>query len=74
MLDLSALAGAAYQAKPGLDHSPGTIRAWGVQKKLPEWLIEAMAVNRPVNETMDEVTFVKLASETAGLPLGRKVS
>lgn len=74
MNTLFALAGAPYKEKPGHDHSPGTIRAWGVVKALPEWLIEAMAVGRPVNEKISEAEFMTLAEQTAGLPLGRKVS
>lgn len=51
---------------------PGSLRAWGMQKGAPAWLIAAMAAGQPVNKLWAESEFDDLAQKTATLTLGRK--
>lgn len=55
-----------------IEHEPaaGTVKAWGLAKRWPQWLVEAMATRRLANEVLTESDAEDLALEIAGLPLG----
>lgn len=63
--------GAVYKTPDGAaEPAEGTIRWWGVQRRWPAWLVEAMAIQRHANEVLDADALHALAEQTAGLPLG----
>lgn len=65
------LCGAAYQTPKGQpDPASNTVRWWGIRKEWPAWLVEAMAVQKHVNEELSEDSAHELAETTCGLPLG----
>ena len=51
--------------------APRTIRAWGIARKWPAWLVESMAAQRYANQELTELEAEDLALTTAGLPLGK---
>lgn len=55
-----------------IEHEPaaGSVKAWGLAKRWPQWLVEAMATRRLANEVLTESDAEDLALEIAGLPLG----
>lgn len=65
------MVGEAYKTPAGAaEPAEGTIRWWGVQKRWPAWLVEAMAIQRHANDVLDADSLHALAEQTAGLPLG----
>lgn len=63
--------GAAYKTPAGQpDPAERTVRWWGLRHALPHWLVEAAAVQRPVNEELAEDEFAELCERTASMPLG----
>ena len=51
--------------------APNTVRAWGLMRKWPAWLVEGMAAQRFENQELTESEVEDLALATAGLPLGK---
>lgn len=51
--------------------APNTVRAWGLVRKWPAWLVEGMAAQRFENQELTESEVEDLALSTAGLPLGK---
>lgn len=48
----------------------GTVKAWGLARRWPQWLVEAMGVHRYPNQVLTEREAEDLALSTAGTPLG----
>ena len=60
------LTGKVLEAEP----HERSVKWWGLQKKLPHWLVEAMAAQRYPNQELTEREAEELALATANLPLG----
>lgn len=67
------MVGAAYVTPKGqAEPAARTVRWWGLRKSWPAWLVEAMAIQRHINEELSEDEAHELAETTCGLPLGAK--
>ena len=65
------MVGPAYKTPKGMaEPAERTVRWWGLRHALPQWLVEAVAIQRHANEELAEDTFAELCEQTVAMPLG----